>query len=178
MKGFVDLAYRLPYVEYYKDFDHGFYVDFHQQLKRMGEWLKEHGCRTTLDIGAMTGGCIEYISGLGIRMDGVQFTEDIKRLAASRLRKAGIKSTLYVSPVHTMPPCDHTGVPIHFHSSTISGSAWCMISRTFASVFPRQSPSSAILFRMSSDADWPWLAPEFFMFSPQKFQIYSSFSRQ
>jgi hypothetical protein len=24
--------------------------------------------------------------------------------------------------------------------------------------FPRQSPSSAILFEMSSDADWPWLA--------------------
>jgi len=24
---------------------------------------------------------------------------------------------------------------------------------------------SAILFEMSSDADWPWLAPDFFMFS-------------
>jgi len=23
----------------------------------------------------------------------------------------------------------------------------------------------AILFEMSSDADWPWLAPDFFMFS-------------
>src|SRR5260370_29785494 len=45
---------------------------------------------------------------------------------------------LYVSPVQTMPPRDQTGVPLHFHSSTISGSAWCMISRTFASVFPRQ----------------------------------------
>lgn len=100
MKGFVDLAYRLPFVEHYKDFDHGFYVDFPKQLKRMGEWLQEQGCRKTLDIGAMTGGCIEYISGLGIRMDGVQFTEDIKRLAAKRLRKAGIASTLYVSPVH------------------------------------------------------------------------------
>ena len=29
---------------------------------------------------------------------------------------------LYVSPVQTMPLCDQTGVPIHFHSSTISGS--------------------------------------------------------
>jgi hypothetical protein len=26
---------------------------------------------------------------------------------------------------------------------------------------------------MSSDADWPWLAPGFFMFSPWKFQMYS-----
>src|SRR2546426_6005141 len=39
----------------------------------------------------------------------------------------------------------HHGRPVaadatDFHSSTISGSASCMISRTFASVFPRQSP--------------------------------------
>src|SRR5262249_3253326 len=52
---------------------------------------------------------------------------------------------LYVSPVQTMPPCDQTGVPgfvvfTHFHSSTISGSAAWMTARTFASVFPRQSP--------------------------------------
>jgi SAM-dependent methyltransferase len=100
MKGFVDLAYRLPFAEHYKDFDRGFYVDFPRQLKRMGVWLQEYGCRRTLDIGAMTGGCIEYISGLGIRMDGVQFTQDVKRLAARRLKKAGIVSTLYVSPVH------------------------------------------------------------------------------
>jgi hypothetical protein len=25
---------------------------------------------------------------------------------------------------------------------------------------------------MSSDADWTWLAPDFFMFSSSKFQIY------
>jgi cyclopropane fatty-acyl-phospholipid synthase-like methyltransferase len=48
----------------------------------------------------MTGGCIEYISGLGIRMDGVQFTPDLKRLAQLQLRKAGVASTLYVAPVH------------------------------------------------------------------------------
>jgi hypothetical protein len=34
-----------------------------------------------------------------------------------------------------------------------------------AEVSPRQSPSSAILFEMSSDADSPWLTPDFFMFS-------------
>ena len=100
MKGFLDLAYRLPYVKHYRTFDAGFYIDFPKQLKQMGRWLRDHDCRITLDIGAMTGGCIEHISGLGIRMDGVQFTEDIRRLAAANLRKAGISSTLFVSPVH------------------------------------------------------------------------------
>src|SRR6266852_3059123 len=69
-----------------------------------------------------------------------------------------------------MPPCDQTGVPglvdlTHFHSSTTSGSAFLMSLRILLRVSPRQSSSSAILFEMSSDADWPWLAPDFFMFS-------------
>jgi hypothetical protein len=100
MKGFLDLAYRLPYVKHYRAFDAGFYIDFQKQLKQMGRWFREHDCKITLDIGAMTGGCIEHISGLGIPMDGVQFTEDIRRMAAANLRKAGISSTLFVSPVH------------------------------------------------------------------------------
>src|SRR3979490_1968470 len=66
-----------------------------------------------------------------------------------------------------MPSCDQIGVPIHFHSSTTSGSASLMSLRILLRVSPRQSPSSAILFEMSSDADWPWLAPDFFMFSPR-----------
>lgn len=103
MKGFLDLPYRLPFVRHYRAFDAGFYVDFDRQLAQMGRWLREFGCRRTLDIGAMTGGCIEYISGLGIRMDGVLFTSDIRRLARARLRKAGIASTLHVSPVHAVP---------------------------------------------------------------------------
>src|SRR3990170_2233047 len=64
-----------------------------------------------------------------------------------------------------MPSCDQIGVPIHFHSSTTSGSASLMSLRILLRVSPRQSPSSAILFEMSSDGDWPWLAPGFFMFS-------------
>src|SRR5437879_10045355 len=64
-----------------------------------------------------------------------------------------------------MPSCDQPGVPIHFHSSTTSGSASLMSLRILLRVSPRQSPSSAILFEMSSDADWPWLAPDFFMFA-------------
>src|SRR5438094_6779721 len=63
-----------------------------------------------------------------------------------------------------MPSCDQIGVPIHFHSSTTSGAASLMSLRILLRVSPRQSPSSAILSDMSSDADWPWLAPDFFMF--------------
>jgi len=100
VKGFLDLPYRRPFVEHYRSFDAGFYTDFHRQLGVMGRWLRRHRCRVTLDVGAMTGGCIEHISGLGIRMDGVQFTSDIRSLAAARLRKAGIRSRLWVSPVH------------------------------------------------------------------------------
>src|SRR5437870_12537768 len=64
-----------------------------------------------------------------------------------------------------MPSCDQIGVPIHFHSSTPSGSASLMSLRILLRVSPRQSPSSAILFEMSSNAHGPWLAPDFFMFS-------------
>src|SRR5207302_6909051 len=68
-----------------------------------------------------------------------------------------------------MPSCDQIGVPIHFHSSTTSGSAALTSLRILPRVSPRQSRSSAILFEMSSDADWPWPAPDFFMFSSWKF---------
>ncbi len=65
---------------------------------------------------------------------------------------------LFVSPVQTMPLREKTAVPgdvglTHFHSSTISGSASRMIARTFASIFPRQSPSSLILASMIAEAD-------------------------
>jgi hypothetical protein len=40
-----------------------------------------------------------------------------------------------------------------------------MSLRILPSVSPRQSPSSAILFEISSDADSPCLTPDFFMFS-------------
>src|SRR6202521_5931808 len=68
-----------------------------------------------------------------------------------------------------MPSCDQTGVPIHFHSSTMSGSASLMSLRILLRVSPRQSPSSAILFEMSSDADLPWLAPDSFAFMDRRF---------
>src|SRR5437879_3933668 len=73
-----------------------------------------------------------------------------------------------------MPSCDQIGVPIHFHSSTTSGSASLMSLRILLRVSPRQSPSSAILFEMSSDADWRWLASDFFIFTSNIFHPSSS----
>src|SRR5919197_6149473 len=64
-----------------------------------------------------------------------------------------------------IPACDHMGVPIHFHSSTTSGSASLMSLRILLKVSPRQSPSSAIFLSISSDADWPSVESDVFMFS-------------
>src|SRR5437899_6363381 len=105
---------------------------------------------------------------------------ELKRRAGSfrdaPLAKVNFTMDLYVSPVQMIPSCDHVGVPgfvgfTHFNSSTTSGSASLMSSRILLRVSPRQSPSSAILFEISSDADWPWLALGFFMFSSWKFLI-------
>src|SRR5215469_6747554 len=76
---------------------------------------------------------------------------------AAPLAKVILTAFLKVFPLQTIPPWDQTGVPglvafTHFHSSTISGSAACMISRTLASAFPRQSPSCLIFLSMDSEA--------------------------
>src|ERR1700722_1141379 len=54
-----------------------------------------------------------------------------------------------------IPACDHTGTPLHFHSSTTSGSACLMRLRTRASVSPRQSLSSLIFASISRDGEPP-----------------------
>src|SRR5580658_3424833 len=72
---------------------------------------------------------------------------------AAPLANVILTTLLYVSPVQTIPAWEKTGVPIHFHSSTISGSALWMMSRTFASIFPRQSPSCLIFSSMIAEAD-------------------------
>src|SRR5436190_22243261 len=77
------------------------------------------------------------------------------------LAKVIFTTFLYVSPVQSIPACDHTGTPpgyvgfTHFNSSTTSGSACLMRIRTRASVSPRQSPSSLILASISLPADGP-----------------------
>src|SRR6516164_2757898 len=82
------------------------------------------------------------------------------------LANVSLTTLLYVSPVQAMPPWEKTGVPAdfalaHFHSSTISGSAWWMMPRTFASVVPRQSPSSLIFASIEAEADFS--GADFFM---------------
>src|SRR5688500_4431052 len=54
-----------------------------------------------------------------------------------------------------MPPCDQTGTPRHFHSSTTSGSACLMRARTRASVLPRQSSSSLMRASISLEGSCP-----------------------
>src|SRR5579863_3848718 len=77
---------------------------------------------------------------------------------AAPLAKVSLTTFLCVSPVQTMPSWEKTGVPgdvglTHLRSSTISGSAACIIPRTFASVFPRQSPSCLIFSSINAEAD-------------------------
>src|SRR6478736_8248995 len=74
---------------------------------------------------------------------------------AAPLAKVIFTTALYVSPVQMMPACSHTGTPLHFHSSTTSGSACLMSIRTRASVSPRQSLNSLILPSMSCEGESP-----------------------
>src|SRR3954454_14827464 len=69
------------------------------------------------------------------------------------LAKVIFTTFLYVSPVQIIPACDHTGTPLHFHSSTTSGSACLMRIRSLASVAPRQSLSSLILASISCEGE-------------------------
>src|SRR2546421_3476626 len=85
------------------------------------------------------------------------------------LAKVIFTTFLYVSPVQMIPSCDQTGTPLHFHSSTTSGSACLMRIRTRASVSLRQSLSSLILASISLEGEsdpFPSLEPLllFFMY--------------
>src|SRR6476620_791396 len=71
------------------------------------------------------------------------------------LRKVIFTPVLYVSPVQMIPACSHTGTPLHFHSSTTSGTACLISSRTRASVSPRQSASSLIRASINCEGDAP-----------------------
>src|SRR5207245_5032023 len=72
------------------------------------------------------------------------------------LEKVIFTTFLYVSPVQINPSCDHTGTPLHFHSSTTSGSACLINVRSRESILPRQSPSSLILSSIIRDGDFPF----------------------
>src|SRR5579859_1792180 len=65
--------------------------------------------------------------------------------------KVSFTLSLWALPTAIIPSRDHTGLPIHFHSSMISWSASRMVLRTLASVLPRQSLSPAISTSIRSD---------------------------
>src|ERR1700676_4182164 len=65
--------------------------------------------------------------------------------------KVSFTLSLWALPTAIIPSWDHTGLPIHFHSSIISGSASRMLLRMLASVLPRQSVSPAISWSIRSD---------------------------
>src|SRR5689334_11980988 len=79
----------------------------------------------------------------------------LKSLAGSgRLapwEKVSFTLSLWALPTAIIPSRDHTGLPIHFHSSMISRSASRMLLRMLASVLPRQSVSPAISWSIRSD---------------------------
>src|SRR5258707_8512045 len=65
--------------------------------------------------------------------------------------KVSFTLSLWALPTAMIPSRDHTGLPIHFHSSIMSRSASRMVLRMLASVLPRQSVSSAISSSIRSD---------------------------
>src|SRR5260221_3642121 len=65
--------------------------------------------------------------------------------------KVSFTLSLWALPTAMIPSRDHTGLPIHFHSSIMSWSSSRMLLRTLASVLPRQSVSPAITWSIRSD---------------------------
>src|ERR1700683_3342023 len=82
---------------------------------------------------------------------------------AAPLAKVSFATLLYVSPVQMMPSWYQVGTPLHFHSSTTSGSASLTNVRSRLSVVPRQSPSSLILASISCEGDLLFCDPVFVM---------------
>src|SRR5882757_9332116 len=75
--------------------------------------------------------------------------------------KVSLTLSLWALPTAIIPSRDHTGLPIHFHSSIISRSASRMLLRMLANVLPRQSVSPAISWSIRSDGFVGSLSIEF-----------------
>src|SRR3982074_2032953 len=75
--------------------------------------------------------------------------------------KVSFTFPLWALATAIIPSRDHTGLPIHFHSSIISRSASRMLLRMLANVLPRQSVSSAISWSIRSDGFISFLYLEF-----------------
>src|SRR5277367_1744528 len=87
----------------------------------------------------------------------------LKSLSGSGRRapfeKVSFTLSLWALPTAIIPSRDHTGLPIHFHSSMISRSASRMVLRTVASVLPRQSLSDSINRSIRSDGFMDFVPP-------------------
>ena len=92
-------------------------------------------------------------------LHGQQPMRRIRSIHSSRLRSNAIPceavNRLQDSPVHRIPPSDHTGVPFHFHSSNTSGAASWISCRMRPSACPRQSFRSVMCWSISTDAGGP-----------------------
>ena len=128
---------------------------------------EKHSITQTERIGSFLDGSVKVIEGKGYEADGKVSFNAFGTISYS------FTLPLYDSPVQMMPSCDHTGVPVHFLSSTTSGSAISIIVRILPKDSPRQPPSAAIFSEMSSDADGPWLSIDLFMLCSWKFQMVS-----
>src|ERR1700694_1569177 len=93
----------------------------------------------------------------------LELNSPLGSLSEAPLAKVSLTTLLYVSPVQMIPSRDQTGTPLHFHSSTTSGSACLMSARTWASVLPLQSSSSLILASISREGDSPLVVALFFI---------------
>src|SRR3954452_24981063 len=82
---------------------------------------------------------------------------------AAPFAKVILTTFLYVSPVQMIPSCAHTGVPLHFHSSTTSGSASLISARSRESVLPRQSSNSLMRASIRREGDSDALDVLFFI---------------
>src|ERR1700680_972790 len=86
-----------------------------------------------------------------------------RSLSKAPLANVSFTTLLYVSPVQSIPSWDQTGTPLHFHSSTTSGSAFLMSARTWESILPLQSSSSLIRASISREGDLPLGVALFFI---------------
>src|SRR5579864_7385629 len=75
--------------------------------------------------------------------------------------KVSFTLSLWALATAIIPSRDHTGLPLHFHSSTISRSASRMLLRMLANVVPRQSVSFAMSSSIRSDGFMGSLCLEF-----------------
>src|ERR1700674_2512290 len=95
-------------------------------------------------------------------------------LSEAPLEKVSFTTLLDVPPGQIRPSRDQTETPLHFQSSTTSGSACLMRARTWESVLPLQSSSSLILASISREGDSPLVVALFFILFASRSAVFLS----